>query len=32
MFLYQDETADGQPSRFCKFIGMEAAGEKSGEE
>ena len=29
VFLYQDETADGQPSRFCKFISMESAEERS---
>jgi len=27
-FLYQDKTASGEQSRFCKFIGRSAAGEQ----
>ena len=28
-FLYQDETADGNESRFCKFIARDTASSKS---
>ncbi len=27
-FLYQDKTASGEQSRFCKFIGRSVAGEQ----
>src|SRR5947209_13797412 len=27
VFLYQNQKADGQPSRFCKFVSMETAEE-----
>jgi hypothetical protein len=28
LFLYQDQTDDGETSRFCKFIDREEAGKK----
>jgi hypothetical protein len=27
-FVYQEQTADGQPSRFCKLVSRETAGGK----
>lgn len=27
-FLYQNQTADGQPSRFCKFVRAKSSAER----